>query len=107
MLATAAEQAQLAFNPVICAEVSVGSATIEDVELALPRRCLARLALPWEAGFLAGQMHHEYRRRGGVRTSPLPEFFIGAHAAVAGLTLLTRDARRCRAYCPKPKIIAP
>src|SRR5713226_6793581 len=66
-----------------------------------------RTALPWEAGFLAGRMYREYRRKGGVRRSPLPELFIGAHAVIAGMTLLTRDARRYRTYFPKLKIIAP
>jgi predicted nucleic acid-binding protein len=66
-----------------------------------------RLALPYEAGFVAGRAFVEYRRRGGVRTSPLPDFYIGAHAAVAGLTLLTRDARRYAGYFPKVELIAP
>ena len=66
-----------------------------------------RLPLPYEAGFVAGRALVEYRRRGGVRTSPLPNFNIGAHAAVAGLTLLTRDARRYAGYFPKVELIAP
>ena len=57
--------------------------------------------LPYEAGFVAGRAFVEYRRRGGLRTSPLPDFYIGAHAAVAGLTLLTRDARRYAGYFPE------
>ena len=68
---------------------------------------MERLALPWEAAFLAGKVFIRYRARGGARTRPLPDFFIGAHAAVAGLTLLTRDARRYREYFPKLKLIAP
>jgi predicted nucleic acid-binding protein len=107
ILSTAAEEGYLAINPVIYAEVSVGFARIEDVEIALPRSYFVRTALPWEAGFLAGRLHREYRRRGGVRRSPLPDFLIGAHATVAGMTLLTRDARRYRTYFPKLKIIAP
>ncbi|MGA8715308.1 MAG: type II toxin-antitoxin system VapC family toxin, partial [Roseiarcus sp.] len=66
-----------------------------------------RLDLPYEAGFVAGRAFVEYRRRGGARTSPLPDFYIGAHAAVAGLALLTRDARRYAGYFPKVQLIAP
>ena len=66
-----------------------------------------RAALPWEASFLAAKAFAKYRRRGGTKTAPLPDFFIGAHAAVAGMTLLTRDARRYRLYFPKLRIIAP
>ena len=65
------------------------------------------LPLPFEAGFLAGQCFMKYRRRGGERRSPLPDFYVGAHAAIAGLTLLTRDAKRYRAYFPTLQIIAP
>jgi predicted nucleic acid-binding protein len=63
--------------------------------------------LPFEAAFLAGQCFVKYRRRGGERRSPLPDFYIGAHAAIAGHKLLTRDPRRYRAYFPKLQIIAP
>ena len=59
------------------------------------------------AGFLAGKAYREYRRRGGARTSPLPDFFIGAHAAVSALTLLTRDAGRFRTYFPTVRLITP
>ena len=107
MLSAAADRGRTAINPLIYAEVSVGFARIEDVETALPHRFFARADLPWEAGFLAGRIFREYRRKGGVRRSPLPDFFIGAHATIAGMTLLTRDARRYRAYFPRLKIIAP
>jgi len=107
MLASAASRGRTVINSIIYAEVSVGFARIEDVETALPRQFFVRADLPWEAGFLAGRIFREYRRKGGVRRSPLPDFFIGAHATVAGLTLLTRDARRYRVYFPKLKIIAP
>ena len=107
MLTEAAHQGALTVNPIIYAEVSVGYASIEDVEDALPRAYFVRLPLPWEAAFLAAKVFQQYRRKGGSRTSVLPDFFIGAHAAVAGLTLLTRDARRYRAYFPRLKIIAP
>lgn len=107
MLVRAAERGTLAINLVVYAEVAVGYETIEDVETALPRDYFVRLALPWEAAFLAARCFATYRRRGGTRTSPLPDFFIGAHAAVAGMTLLTRDRRRYRTYFPKLKLIAP
>ncbi len=68
---------------------------------------LGRVALPYEAGFVAGRAFVECRRRGGVCTSPLPDFYIGAHAAVAGLTLLTRDARRFTGCFPKVRLISP
>jgi predicted nucleic acid-binding protein len=107
MLAEAAEQGMLAVNPIIYAEVSIGYDRIEDVDLALPVEYFVRLPLPNEAAFLAGKVFLRYRRRGGIRSAPLPDFFIGAHAAVAGLTLLTRDARRYRSYFPKLRIVAP
>ena len=66
-----------------------------------------REPLPWEAAFLAGKCFVTYRRRGGTRRSPLPDFYIGAHAAVAGYRLLTRDAGRYRSYFPKLDLIAP
>lgn len=66
-----------------------------------------RLPLPWEAAFLAGKCFQRYRRKGGERRSPLPDFYIGAHAAVAGMALLTRDEARYRTYFPKLKIIGP
>jgi len=107
MLSAAADRGRTAINPVIYAEVSVGFARIEDVETALPRQFFVRADLPWEAGFLAGRIFREYRRKGGARRSPLPDFFIGAHATIARMTLLTRDARRYRTYFPKLRIIAP
>ena len=107
MLGEAFGRGPVAINPVIYAEVAASYDSIEDVEAGLPRDYFTYLPLPWEAAFLAGQCFTRYRRRGGAKTSPLPDFFIGAHAAVAGMTLLTRDARRYRTYFPKLKIIAP
>ena len=107
MLSESTRTGQLVINPVIYAEVCVGFETIEEVEEALPRDYFLRLHLPWEASFLAARAFEHYRRRGGLKRSPLPDFFIGAHAAVAGMTLLTRDARRYRTYFPKLRIIAP
>jgi predicted nucleic acid-binding protein len=107
MLSAATEQGPLAVNPIIFAEVSVRFDTIEEVHLALPPEYFSRQPIPWEAAFLAAKAYERYRRRGGTRRSPLPDFFIGAHAAVSGMTLLTRDARRYREYFPTLSIIAP
>ena len=107
MLADAAQNGQVAINPLIYAEVSVGFDTIDEVEDALPSDYFIRAPLPREAAFLAAKAFERYRRRGGTKRSPLPDFFIGAHAAVTGMTLLTRDARRYRTYFPKLRIIAP
>ena len=106
-LAEAAHTGTLIINPVIYAEVSVGFERIEDLDEALPASYYRRLPLPFEAGFLAGQCFVKYRRRGGDRRSPLPDFYIGAHAAITGFTLLTRDARRYKTYFPSLHIIAP
>ena len=107
MLSQAADQSNLAINPVIYAEVSIGYSTIEEIEDLLPAVDFRRLDLPYEAAFLAGKAFLSYRRRGGSRTAPLPDFYIGAHAAVAGLRLLTRDPRRYRTYFPTVHLIAP
>jgi len=102
-----ADQAPLVINPLIYAEVSVGFERIEELERAVPRELYARVALPYEAAFLAGKCFLRYRRRGGTRRSRLPDFYIGAHAAVAGYRLLTRDARRYREYFPTLELISP
>jgi len=106
-LADAARTGMLVINPIIYAEVAVGFERIEDLDGALPAHYYRRHPLPFEAAYLAGQCFLSYRRRGGDRRSPLPDFYIGAHAALAGLTLLTRDARRYRTYFPKLRIVAP
>ena len=97
----------LVINPIIYAEVSIGYRTIEDVEVAMPADLYHRESLPYDAAFLAGKCFVAYRRRGGVRRSPLPDFYIGAHAAVRGYRLLTRDAARYRTYFPTVELIAP
>jgi hypothetical protein len=102
-----AERELLAINPSIFAEVSVGFERIEELEAAMPANRFLRLALPWEAAFLAGKCFLAYRRRGGTRTSPLPDFYIGAHASIEGLRLLTRDAARYRSYFPRLRLLAP
>ncbi len=102
-----ADQAVLIINPLVYAEVSVGFPTIEALEAALPVDLYRREDLPYEAAFLAGKCFIRYRRDGGSRRSPLPDFYIGAHAAVAGYRLLTRDTTRYRTYFPTLQIIAP
>jgi predicted nucleic acid-binding protein len=107
MLAEAGNRGPVVINPIIFAEVSVRYDRVEDVEEALPRDYFVRAPLPWDAGFLAAKCFVKYRQGGGTRRSPLPDFYIGAHAAVSGLTLLTRDPKRYRAYFPKLTLIAP
>lgn len=106
-LERAAERHRLVINAVIYAEVSTRFSRIEDLDASLPAAMVEREPIPYEAAFLAGKAFLAYRRGGGTRTSPLPDFFIGAHAAVAGYSLLTRDAARHRAYFPKLSLIAP
>jgi predicted nucleic acid-binding protein len=103
----AADETVLVINPIIYAEVSIGYARVEHVEAVLPLDRFRREALPYEAAFLAGKSFLTYRRRGGRQTSPLPDFYIGAHAAVRGYRLLTRDAARYRTYFPTVELIAP
>jgi len=107
MLADAADRGALFINPIIYAEVSAGFERIEELDDALPPAYYRRVPLPWESAFLAGQCFVKYRRSGGARRSPLPDFYIGAHAALAGLALLTREARRYRTYFPALRVIAP
>jgi predicted nucleic acid-binding protein len=106
-LANCVETHTLVINPIIYAEVSIGFDRIEDVEQVLPLPFFRREPLPWEAAFLAGKCFLAYRRRGGRKNSTLPDFFVGAHAAVAGIPLLTRDVARYRTYFPRLKLIAP
>jgi len=102
-----ANEGAVCINAVIYGEVSIGFARIEQVEEALPATWFERLAIPLEAAFLAGKAFLSYRRKGGTKTSTLPDLFIGAHAAVAGLRLLTRDARRYETYFPALEIVSP
>jgi predicted nucleic acid-binding protein len=106
-LARLGSEGLLVINPVIYAEVSHRYSRIEDVDRELPERAFRRDDIPWTAAFLAGKAYIDYRRRGGQRRSPLPDFFIGAHAAVAGLRLVTRDAARYRTYYPGLDLVAP
>jgi predicted nucleic acid-binding protein len=97
----------LVINEFIYAEVSVRYASIEAFEQELTPDDFQREHTPWPAAFLAGKAYLDYKRRGGRKRSPLPDFFIGAHAAVAGLRLLTRDPARYRTYFPTVELIAP
>ena len=103
----AAERHRLVINPVIYAEVSIRYSQIEQLDIALPATMFDRESIPYEAAFLAGKSFLAYRRCGGTRQSPLPDFFIGAHAAVAGYRLITRDVARYRTYFPKLCLISP
>jgi predicted nucleic acid-binding protein len=101
------EKSPLIINPIIFAEVSADYDTLEELDRILPPLVFRREPIPYEAAFLAAKAFVKYRRRGGTRTSPLPDFFIGAHAAVAGYRLLTRDPTRYRSYFPTVELIAP
>ena len=100
-----AERSTLVINPIIFAEVTLKFDRIEDADAALVD--FERAPLPYEAGFLAGKAFVAYRRRGGTRRSPMPDFYVGAHAMVAGMNLLTRDAARYRTYFPRLALVAP
>lgn len=106
-LARVGSDHELVINPIVYAEVSVGFDRIEDLDSALSGEFFRREALPWEAAFLAGKCFVKYRRAGGVRRAPLPDFYIGAHAAVRRIPLLTRDASRYRTYFPKLELLTP
>lgn len=88
------QQTQLNINPIIYAEISIGFEKIEELETILPINFFHRLDLPWEAAFLAGKCFMQYRQKGKTKQSPLPDFYIGAHAAITGMMLLTRDVNR-------------
>lgn len=103
----ALSRGSLIINPLIYAELAVAVDTIEVLEQVMSDPDIERRPLPWEAAFLAGRCFVEYRRRGGTKRSPLPDFYIGSHAAVEGLDLLTRDPRRYRSYLPQLMIISP
>jgi predicted nucleic acid-binding protein len=106
-LAEARDRGRVVINPIIYAEVSVGYDTVEALDRALPPTDFEREPLPFPAGFLAGKAYLLYRRRGGTRTSPLGDFYVGAHAAVSSYDLLTRDDSRYRTYFPTVHLIAP
>jgi predicted nucleic acid-binding protein len=106
-LEAAALKGDLVINPVVYAELSIGFRRIEELEAVLSEARIAVADIPREALFLAGKAFQRYEARGGTRTGVLPDFFIGAHAAVLGVPLLTRDARRYSDYFPKLELLAP
>ncbi len=106
-LDTLSQRGPLVINPIILAEISPRFDTANDLEAALAGLPLAREPLPWDAAFLAGQAFKIYRKARGNKTSPMPDFYIGAHALVNHLQLLTRDAARYLSYFPKLAVIAP
>ena len=101
------QRAPLVINPLILAEISPRFERASDLETALASLPLVREALPWDAAFLAGQAFKVYRSTRGAKTSPMPDFYIGAHALVNRLQLLTRDGARYRTYFPRLTIVAP
>lgn len=106
-LAAAADAGRLVINPIVFAEVSVRFSKIEELDARLPRDTFVREPIPFEAAFLAGKAFQRYRRGGGQRAAPLPDFFISAHAAVAGHRLLTRDPTRIIPIFPSLALVAP
>lgn len=106
-LAAALNRESVVITPIVYAEVSIAFDRIEDLDDALPADQFERENLLWQAGFVAGKAFLAYRRRGGRRLTPLPDFYIGAHAAVAGHRLLTRDRRRYATYFPTVELITP
>jgi predicted nucleic acid-binding protein len=104
---SAVDAGRVVINAVVFAEASVRFSRIEDFTAVLDPASFIYHEIPKEAAFLAGKCYLKYRRSGGTRTAPLPDFFIGAHAAVLGLPLLTRDPRRFRKYFPSLDIVSP
>jgi predicted nucleic acid-binding protein len=103
----AAQEFDLVINPVIYAEVGIGFQRIEELETALGQGGFHLMEIPREALFLAGKAFLRYRQHQGAKRSPLPDFFIGAHAAVCSIPLVTRDASRYRTYFPTVELICP
>ena len=106
-IAEAMDTERVVINPLIFAEISVGYETVEELDAILPAIDYEREPLPYRAGFAAGKAYLRYRRSGGDKRSLMPDFYIGAHAAIAGYRLLTRDASRYRTYFPRLELIVP
>ena len=98
---------RLAINPIIYSELSLTFSTVEALDQVLDGMELRMLEIPKPASFLAGKAFVQYRRSGGVKNNVLGDFFIGAHAAVSGLPVLTRDTRRYKNYFPRVRLVAP
>ncbi|MHB1808349.1 MAG: type II toxin-antitoxin system VapC family toxin [Solirubrobacteraceae bacterium] len=105
-LSATAERGVLVLNSVVLAEIAPRFSRVEDLRAALPSMSLVE-EIPLAAAFLAGHAHAAYRRAGGARQAVLPDFLIGAHAAITGRPLLTRDPRRVTSYIPGAELIAP
>jgi len=103
----AAARGPVAINPIIYAELAPAFTTAADLDKWLDPAIFQRQPLPYAAGWLAAQAFLKYRQSGGTKTSPLPDFYIGAHAEIEGHTLVTRDAARYRTYFPNVALIAP
>ncbi len=106
-LETCLDNGPLYINPIIYTEVSIAFDLIEELEAAVGKAGFQMLEIPKEALFLAGKAFLRYRKRRGTKRSPLPDFYIGAHAAVLDLELITRDISRYRTYFPTVKLITP
>jgi predicted nucleic acid-binding protein len=98
---------KLSINPIIYTEISIGFERIEDLELAVNTCGFKILQMPKEALFLAGKAYIKYKKRKGTKNSTMPDFFIGAHAAISNMDLITRDVSRYRTYFPSVKLITP
>jgi predicted nucleic acid-binding protein len=98
---------EVALNPIIYAEVSIAFTHESELDAELRWLGIVRRPLPYAAAFPAGRAYLYYRREGGKRCSPLPDFYIDAHAQVEGLRLLTRDAQRYRTYFPEVELVFP
>jgi len=101
------DRTSLYINSIIYSEISIGFKLIEDLESAIGKAGFQLLEIPKEALFLAGKAYIKYKRRKGEKRTPLPDFFLGAQAAVLHLDLLTRDVSRYQLYFPTLKLIAP
>jgi len=107
MLAKYGEKHTLIINPIIYAEISLEFETIEELDEVLAESLIKCRQIPYEAGFLAGRCFLKYRKSGGQKRSPLPDFFIGAHAAIENVALMTRDRARYETYFPSLRLITP
>jgi hypothetical protein len=102
-----AEKHRFAINAIVYSEVSIDFTKIEDLEAVLPSEYFEYVPISWEVAFLAGKCFLEYRRNKGTKTLPLPDFFIGAHAAILNIPLITRDTKRYKTYFPTVELICP